>query len=270
MWAIRRFESMTVDKIGLVTFGLVFLFGFTWRASLQPHFYYMRWLDLVDMVNPGIEEKVFEKRVGRFGRILGCLSVASLLAIGGSVYWIVVEYERLKEPGVERLDAVGEVGSFEMEVKKLWAERRRQTEELLSRYLEKIDARILEMAKEGDFAALVEMNQERTYGLAMAKEVGNEIGAVDGVKLQPFAMLEVTTLGERLELRRSLTRAIGSIHKETRAAFVVALDGIEAQGREKGTTGASRRVGAEWGGGPPKGIFVLQSDLARTPLLPVK
>ncbi|MDH4476319.1 MAG: hypothetical protein QE274_07565 [Verrucomicrobiaceae bacterium] len=89
----------------------------------------------------------------------------------------------------------------------------------------------------------------------MAKEVGNEIGAVDGVKLQPFAMLEVTTLGERLELRRSLTRAIGSIHKETRAAFLVALERHRGAGAREGYNRGLSAGGGGVGVGSAEGDF---------------
>ena len=257
---------MTIDKIGLVAFALVFLAGFTWRASLLPHFYYMRWLDLMDMVNPQVEEAVFEKRVGRFGRVLAGVSVVSLLAVAGSVYWISVEYGRLQEQGVGRPEALAKGGSVELELEKLEAERRRQFEVLLARYVGTIDTRIREIAKAGDFAALVEMNQERTYGLAMEKEVGmvvgNGLGAVNEVRLPPFAMLEATTAGERVEMRRSLTRAAGRVCEETGAAFWARLGGLGVEGEAW--------VAARGRCGPPRVIMVGQPDLARTLFLPGK
>ena len=124
---------------------------------------------------------------------------------------------------------MAEVGSFKWEVEKLGEERKRQLEALLARYVATIDARIREISKAGDFAALVEMNQERTYGLAMEKEVGmvvgNGLGAVNEVRVPAFAMLEARMVGERLEMRRSLTRAVGSVYKETGAAFWARVGG---------------------------------------------
>ena len=259
---------MTVDKIGLVTFALVFLAGFIWRASLLPHFYYMRWLDFVDMVNPQVEAAEFERRVRRFGRLLAGVSVASLLAIAGSVYWIAVEYGRLQERGSELRGGMTEVGSFKWEVEKLGEERKRQLEALLARYVATIDARIREISKAGDFAALVEMNQERTYGLAMEKEVGmvvgNGLGAVNEVRLPAFAMLEARMVGERLEMRRSLTRAVGSVYKETGAAFWARVGGLGGEGAREAWVAASGRCG------PPRVDLVGQPDLARTLFLPAK
>jgi hypothetical protein len=252
---------MTIEKIGLVTFALVFLCGFTWRASLLSHFYYMRWLDFVDMVDPEVEEEEFERRVRRFGRLLAGVSVASLLAIAGSVYWLAVEYGKLQEQGVGRSEELAEGGSVELELEKLGADRKRQLEVLLASYVAMIDARVRKISNEGDFATFVELNQERTYGLAIQKEAGLDVwkgrGLVNEVRLPPFAMLEVTTVGERLEMRRALTRAVGKVYEETGEAFWARLGGLGVEGGEAWVAARGRC-------GPLRVLLAGQPDLART------
>ena len=92
---------MTASTLGLVGFALLFLFGFALRASLRRESHYMRWLGILDQVNPLVTREAFQRQAARFGTGMAILSGLSLVGAVLCVGFIVVELGKLNAPEVE-------------------------------------------------------------------------------------------------------------------------------------------------------------------------
>ena len=267
LWASMDF--MAVSTLGLVSFALLFLFGLALRASLHRDRYYVSWLSLLDLVDPGVPLERFEKKVARFGAWMAILSGVSFMAAVLCVGFIVAELGKLNAPEVEETKWTGEDWPLGQAEKRYVEERRRLFEELLLEYELKIDTELRERAAASDFAVLLELNHERSHAMALEREARNDERrlweGLTGVEAHLFPVLGPVAPEAVIELRRYWTLALGKIHEATGGEFLLALERLEAVGGREGLAGIRANFAAVQSMcGPPRGAFAMSTDALRT------
>ena len=260
---------MTASTLGLVGFALLFLFGFALRASLRRESHYMRWLGILDQVNPLVTREAFQRQAARFGTGMAILSGLSLVGAVLCVGFIVVELGKLNAPEVEETRWTEEAEPLELVEKRYEEERRRLFDELLLGYVSKIDTELRERATASDFAMLLELNHERSHVMALEREARSDERRLweelTGVEKHLFPVLGPMAPEAFIEMRRYWTMAFGKIHESTGGEFVKALERLETVGAREGIG----RVRANFAAvqsmcGPPRGAFVMSTDALRT------
>jgi len=267
LWASMNF--MAVSTLSLVSFALLFLFGCALRASLHRDRCYMRWLSLLDLVDPGVTLERYEKKVARFGAGMAILSGLSFMAAVLCVGFIVVELGKLNEPEVEETKWTGEAWPLGLAEKRYAEERRRLFDELLLEYESKIDTELRERATASDFAVLLELNHERSHAMALEREARNDERrlweGLTGDEAHLFPVLGPVAHEAVIELRRYWTLALGKIHEATGGEFLLALERLEAAGGREGLAGMRANFAAVQSMcGPPRGAFAMSTDALRT------
>ena len=262
-------DFMAVSTLGLVSFALLFLFGFALRASLHRDWYYMRWLSLLDLVDPGVALERFERKVARFGACMAILSGVSFVAAVLCIGFIVAELGKLNAPEVEETKWTEEAGPLELVEKQHEEERRRLFNELLLEYASKIDTELRQRATASDFAALLELNHERSHVMALEREARNDERrlweGLTGVEKHLFPVLGPMAPEVVIEMRRYWTMAFGKIHQSIGGEYELALERLESAGAKEEVG----RVLANFAAvqsmcGPPRGAFVMSTDALRT------
>jgi hypothetical protein len=266
---LAKFDRMTVSTLGLIFFAGISLFLFALRACMQREWYYMQWLGLLDMVDPMMTPELFQKRAARFAAGLAMVSGVSLVAAVLCVYFIVVEFRRLHVPNEGQSRWTKQAGSLELEEKRYREERGRQLDGLLLEYVSKIDTELRKLASVGDFAVLVELNNERIYAIALERELRTDIRLalepLTGVETHLFPSLGPTTPEVVVEMRRSWTRALGKICQATTGDFLSALERLESEGSREGLEEIRAHILAVQSMcGPPRGSYAMLTLSSRT------
>jgi hypothetical protein len=260
---------MAVSTLGLVSFALLFLSGFALLACVHKERYYIGWLSLLDLVDPGVALERFEKKMARFGAWMAILSGVSLMAAVLCVGLILSEFSKLHAPEAEETKWTAEDWPLEQAEKRYVEERRRLFEALLLKYQSKIDTELRELAAGSDFGVLLELNRERSRAMALEREARNDERrlweGLTGDEAHLFPILGPEAPEAVIELRRSWTLALGKIYEATGGEFLQALERLEAAGGQEGIAGMRANFAAvQLMCGPPRGAFEMSTDALRT------